>query len=106
MVSVSLPRHPLDPLSSDEIERVTALVSSKYGQLAYNAVTLREPPKALMLAWIANPESTPRLPRQAEVTAVDKEGISFEGLVDIISGQVLEWGKIEGGQPIVCFSPF
>ena len=54
------PPHPFDPLSSLEIETAVSLIRAEYGSLFYNAVTLFEPRKAEMLAWLANPDHSPK----------------------------------------------
>jgi primary-amine oxidase len=92
--------HPLDPLSSVEIEYVIALVRREHGQLGYNAVTLSEPKKKEMLAWLAN-TSLPRPRRMAEVIAVDKDSAVYDGVVDLKDGKIVAWEKLTGVQPLV-----
>jgi primary-amine oxidase len=96
------PPHPFDPLSSAEIEYAIAIVRKEHGQLGYNAVTLSEPKKKEMLAWLAD-SSLPRPRRLAEVIAVDKESAVYDGVVDLKDGKLIAWVKLSGVQPLVCF---
>ncbi|KAF8244735.1 hypothetical protein K440DRAFT_588079 [Wilcoxina mikolae CBS 423.85] len=94
------PPHPLDPLSSAEIEYAIAIVRKEHGQLGYNAVTLSEPKKKEMLAWLAD-VSLPRPRRLAEVIAVDKESAVYDGVVDLKDGKIIAWVKLSGVQPLI-----
>lgn len=95
------PPHPFDPLSSIEIEYAIAIVRRDHGQLGYNAVTLSEPKKKDMLAWLAD-SSLPRPRRLAEVVAVDKASALYDGVVDLENGKIVSWEKLSGVQPLVC----
>ena len=95
------PAHPFDPLSATEIEKAVALISEKHGQLAFNAVTVYEPPKADMQAWLANPKQAKRPHRVADVVAIRKGGTVFDGLVDLEENKILKWEALEGVQPLV-----
>jgi primary-amine oxidase len=95
------PPHPFDPLSNAEIEKAVSIIRSAHGKLFYNAVTLREPPKKQMLKWLENPSSTPRPRRVADVVALAPGGAVFDGLVDLESGKITKWEKLEGVQPLV-----
>ncbi|KAI5790254.1 peroxisomal copper amine oxidase [Geopyxis carbonaria] len=95
------PPHPFDPLSSIEIEYAVAIVRNHHGQLGYNAVTLSEPKKKEMLAWLANPESAPRPRRMAEVIAVSRESVVYDGVVDLRDGKLVSWEKLVGVQPLI-----
>ncbi|KAF3930138.1 hypothetical protein ABW19_dt0208273 [Dactylella cylindrospora] len=93
--------HPLDPLTSSEISKAVSIVRESKGQLGYNAVTIAEPKKAETIAWLANPENTPKPARQAEVVAIDKSGAIWDGIVDLDAGSILKWEKLEGVQPLI-----
>ena len=95
------PPHPFDPLSASEIEKAVSLVRAEYGPLAYNAVTIWEPRKADMLAWLKDPEHTLRPHRVADVVAIKKGGTVFDGLVDLNEEKILKWDSNEGVQPLV-----
>jgi len=96
----SAPPHPFDPLSNAEIETVVQIVRKEQGQLAYNAVTLLEPRKNEMLAWLANPNSK-RPARVADVVAIAPAGKVVEGWVDLDSKKVLKWDTLDDVQPLV-----
>jgi primary-amine oxidase len=94
------PPHPFDPLSNAEIETAVEVIRSEKGQLAYNAVTLLEPRKQEMLAWLANPDSK-RPARVADVVAIAPAGKVVEGWVDLNEKKILKWEELEGVQPLV-----
>ena len=93
--------HPFDPLTAAEIETAVGLVNKEHGPLAYNAVTLQEPRKQAMQAWLADPEHTQKLHRIADVVAIKKGGAVYEGLVDLDEQKILNWKTEEGIQPLV-----
>lgn len=100
LARVQAPPHPFDPLSAAEIEYTITIVRKQHGQLRYNVVTLSEPKKAEMLAWLATPDSGPRPRREAEVVVVGG-GFIYDGIVDLVDGKISKWEKLEGVQPIV-----
>lgn len=95
------PPHPLDPLSSLEIEAAVTILRGKYGKLYYNAVTLLEPPKAQMLKWLADPETTPRPHRVADIVVITTDGKVFDGNVDLTEGKVVSWKETPNVQPLI-----
>ncbi len=94
------PPHPFDPLSNAEIETAVEVIRNEKGQLAYNAVTLLEPRKSEMLAWLANPDSK-RPARIADVVAIAPAGKVVEGWVDLSEKKILKWEELDGVQPLV-----
>jgi primary-amine oxidase len=64
--------HPLDPLSTEEIAAVVAIVKKEWPDVHFNAVTLQEPRKAEMQKWLADPETVPRPHRTADVVAIGR----------------------------------
>lgn len=93
--------HPFDPLTAAEIEKAVALVSREHGQLAFNAVTVWEPRKKDMLAWLADPDHSPRPHRVADVVAIRKGGTVYDGMVDLDEQKIIQWESTEGVQPLV-----
>lgn len=70
--------------------------------LLFHVVTIQEPRKAAMVAWLAAPDSAPRPARVAEVVVIaNPEGVVFDGLVDLDAGKITAWEKLTGVQPIV-----
>jgi primary-amine oxidase len=100
LASSSPAPHPFDPLTGPEIEYAVAVVRREYGQIGFNAVTLAEPKKKEMLAWLAD-QNTQRPRRQAEVVAIGKDAALYDGIVDLKNGKILTWEKLEGVQPLV-----
>jgi primary-amine oxidase len=101
VTATSPPPHPLDPLSATEIDTAVAVVREKYGNLNFNAVSLYEPRKAEMQAWLADPNKTPRPARCADVVAIGPKGKVYDGIVDLDQKKILEWKNTEGVQPII-----
>lgn len=95
------PPHPFDPLSTTEIDTAAALVREKHAPVNFNGITLREPRKAQMLAWLADPENVPRPPREADIVCIAPGGKVFEGIVDLDRKELVSWKHIEGVQPII-----
>lgn len=93
--------HPFDPLSLEEIQTVIALVKKTHGDVYFNVVSLHEPRKAEMTAWLAEPGKSPRPTRVADVVVIAPGGVVYDGLVDIQTGTVTHWEQLDGLQPIV-----
>ncbi|KAK1995424.1 copper amine oxidase [Colletotrichum falcatum] len=95
------PPHPLDPLSSAEIEKAIAVVTEAHGEVFFNVVSLHEPRKAELTRWLASPSTTPLPRRVADIVVIAKGGKVYDGLVDIASGAITKWEHMEGVQPII-----
>lgn len=93
--------HPFDPLSREEIETVITSVKKAHGDVFFNVVSLHEPRKAEMSAWLADPEKSPRPARIADVVVIAPGGKVFDGLVDIKTSSIKHWEQLDGLQPIV-----
>ena len=98
------PPHPFDPLSGAEIEQAVAIVRKDNPGLFFNAVTLWEPRKADMMAWLADPVNAPRPHRVADVVTIGRGSKVYDGIVDLTEGKVLSWELTEGVQPLVSLS--
>lgn len=94
--------HPFDPLSNAEIEAAVQIIRKEHGQLFYNAVTLWEPRKQGMLMWLQDPDHNPSPSRVADVVAIAKGGMVYDGLVDLNEGKIVKWESTDGVQPLVC----
>lgn len=97
--------YPFDPLSLVEIETAINIVRKAHGQVFFNVVSLQEPRKAEMTAWLANPETTPRPKRFADVVVIAPGGKVYDGLVDLAEAKITKWDLLDGEQPIVRFTP-
>lgn len=102
MPAGTLVPHPFDPLSKEEIERAISVVKKAHGdELLFNVVSLQEPRKADMTAWLENPTSAPRPVRIADAVAIASDGKVYDGLVDLSKGSIVSWEVLDGLQPII-----
>ncbi|KAK3682395.1 copper amine oxidase [Podospora appendiculata] len=94
--------HPFDPLTASEIETSIAVVRKAHGtDVFFNVVTLHEPRKAEMTAWLAAPDSAPRPKRIADVVVIAVGGKVFDGLIALDEPTIISWEEAEGQQPII-----
>lgn len=101
VTGLGAPPHPFDPLSESEIEQAVAIVRKEHSSVFFNAVTLWEPRKAVMMKWIKDPENTPRPNRVADVVCIGRGSKVYDGLVDLNEGKLISWELTEGVQPLV-----
>jgi primary-amine oxidase len=106
MGSLSDPQlpYPLDPLSLDEIQVAITTVKKAHGDVFFNVVSLHEPRKAEMQAWLEKPDSTPVPTRVADIVVIAPGGKVYDGLVDLEQKTIIKWEHMEGVQPIVSSS--
>jgi len=113
--TATAPAHPLDPLTTAEIQQVILITRREIGdtvdvedgstptkkKFRYNTITLHEPTKSEFLEWqTSGGEVVPK--RVAEVVAVDREGGVYDGLVELNGeGKVVEWERLSGVQPML-----
>jgi primary-amine oxidase len=95
------PAHPFDPLSTAEIDAAVAIVRKAHGQLNFNAVTLYEPRKAEMMAWLADPGHTTRPARAADIVAIAPGGKVYDGVVDLDQKKIVQWQHTPNVQPLI-----
>lgn len=95
------PPHPFDPLTESEIERAVAIIRKEHKELFFNAVTLWEPRKKDMMAWLADPEHTVRPHRVADVVCIGKGSKVYDGHVDLDEGKILSWEYTPDVQPLI-----
>jgi primary-amine oxidase len=93
--------HPWDPLSEQEIAAAVEIVKKSHFGLFFNAVTLWEPRKAEMMAWLANPSTAPKPHRTADVVAIGRGSKVYDGIVDLTEGKIVDWILTDGVQPLV-----
>jgi len=93
--------HPFDPLNAVEIESVIRVVKKAYGDVFFNVVSLHEPRKAEMMAWLETPDTAPRPARIADVVVIAPGGKVYDGLVDVQDSKIVKWEHMDGVQPIV-----
>ncbi|ODM15417.1 Copper amine oxidase 1 [Aspergillus cristatus] len=95
------PPHPFDPLSTTEIDTAVSIVRAQHGNLNFNAVSLYEPRKAQMMAWLKEPSTASRPMRAADVVAIDASGKVYDGVVDLGEKRIVSWKHTEGVQPLI-----
>jgi Cu2+-containing amine oxidase len=100
---VDLP-HPFDPLTLSEIDIAVTTVKKAHGNVFFNVVSLQEPRKAEMTAWLAEPDTAPRPKRMVDVTVITPGGRVYDGLVDLAETKIIKWELLDGEQPIVSIS--
>lgn len=93
--------HPFDPLSKAEIEKAVAIIRKEHDGLFFNAVTLWEPRKAEMMAWLADSKNNPRPHRIADVVAIGRGSKVYDGIVDLDESRIVQWELTEGVQPLI-----
>src|SRR5215467_293088 len=104
--SVATARHPLDPLSAEEIEAASGILKSQKG-LAETArfvfITLDEPEKPAVLGFRPGDP----IERRAFVIIRERaERRTYEAVVSITGGTVLSWQERPGIQPPIMFEEF
>lgn len=91
--------HPLDPLTTAEIDVALAAIRAREGddpRLRFVSVELREPPKPAVLAW--RPGDTLR--REAALVLLRRDtGATIEAVVDLAAGVVSDWQLLALDQP-------
>jgi primary-amine oxidase len=95
--------HPFDPLSLAEIETAITAVKKAHGDVYFNVVSLHEPRKVEMTAWLEKPDTEPRPARIADVVVIVPGGKVYDGLVDLKDASIIKWEHMEGVQPIVSY---
>jgi primary-amine oxidase len=93
--------HPLDPLSLDEIQVAISTVKKAHGDVFFNVVSLHEPRKAELQAWLEKPDSAPLPARIADIVVIAPGGKVYDGLVDLQQKAITKWEHMEGVQPII-----
>ncbi len=93
--------HPFDPPTLSEIETAINTVKKAHGtDLYFNVVSLYEPRKAEMTAWLAAPETAPRPARIADVVVIAPGNKVYDALVELADPKITKWQLLEGEQPI------
>ncbi|MBV8218781.1 MAG: primary-amine oxidase [Solirubrobacterales bacterium] len=88
-------RHPLDPLTADEIRTAAAIVRDERGvtdRWRFAWIDLKEPPKGSPRDIAYHPPE-----RQAEVVCWNRDdGAAFKGTVSLDSNSVISWEALSG----------
>jgi len=99
-------RHPLDPLTAEEIEAASRILKQDRG-LAVSArfvyITLREPAKDAVLRH----RQGEAVEREAHVVLRERAACrTYEAVVSITTGQVRLWRELPGVQPAIMLEEF
>jgi primary-amine oxidase len=99
-------RHPLEPLSADELSQAVAILRAQAelpDSVRFSTVELHEPPKAAVLAW---PEGG-AVERQAFAIMMDRAtGAVYEAIVSLDANTITEWRELDGVQPRILAEEF
>lgn len=98
-------RHPLEPLSVDEIAEAVAILRGgapverwEDRRFRFVEVALREPAKAVVLAAEESGDDED-LPREARAVLIDRgERATVEAIVSLSDGRVVSWDVVAEGQ--------
>ena len=89
-------RHPLDPLSSDEISQAVAIFRADdraRPDMRFVSVSLHEPPKD----ELASIQPGQPFRREAFIVALDpREHMTYEAVVSVTAGSVVSWRAVPG----------
>src|SRR4051794_19796791 len=113
LVAASMPvifaqaRHPLDPLTADEIKLAKKVLAAAPGfppEALFSTIVLKEPSKNDVINFRPGQSFT----RQAAAVVMDrKHNRTFEALIDLNSQRMLSWYQLKGGaQPLVTDAEF
>ncbi|MGA7673142.1 MAG: primary-amine oxidase [Nitrolancea sp.] len=99
-------RHPLDPLTAEEIETVARMLRSERqlgDGVRFISISLHEPPKETVL----NSAEHALCDREADVVLLDlTNGQTYEALVSLTNQVMRSWQHIPDVQPSITFEEF
>lgn len=100
--------HPLDPLTSKEIEETVSVLKKegKYKEsLRFTEITLKLPDKKKVWEWTFNHKEKQTFTRKAEFIALDGKQV-IEGEVDLSTNKLISWNPIDGVHGMVIIDDF
>ena len=99
-------RHPLEPLTAEEIETVSRILTRDRGLAAsarFVYITLREPAKDDVLRY----QRGEAFEREAHVVLSERaEYRTYEAVVSLTAGEVRLWREVPGVQPAIMLEEF
>jgi primary-amine oxidase len=105
-MSEDRPRHPLDPLTADEVARAWSLVRTHDGlgpRVRVISVALAEP----LRAALSGPGADHPVERAAFVVLMDRDARkAYEAVVALTQGRVVSWTHVPGVQPAIVLDEF
>ena len=100
------PRHPLDPLTGDEVARAWSLVRAQDGlgsRVRVVSIALAEPPRAALYG----PGAEHPAERAAFVVLMDSDARkTYEAVVSLTRGRLVSWTHVPGVQPAIVLDEF
>ena len=94
-------RHPLDPLTQDEINaagKVLRAAPQFPADALFATIVLKEPAKSDVLGYKAGAP----MGRQASAVILDRpRNRTFEAIVDLTTSRLVTWTEVKGVQPVV-----
>src|SRR5260370_15845706 len=101
-------RHPLEPLTPEEIAAAVAIVragQARAEHMRFVMVKLHEPPPEVALSYKPG-DSVPREVFLSLLDKMDGKGAAYEAIVNLTEGEVSSWKRIEGVQPSSILAVF
>lgn len=106
LYTASLAQHPLDPLTTEEINEAVKIFSSNPNfpkNALYATLRLNEPPKEEVLSFRTNFSFR----REAFAIVYDRQnGKTYEAIADLRSRKLVSWKEVENVQPSVFQSEY
>jgi primary-amine oxidase len=94
---------PLNPLSPEEIAATVLVVRAQHSNVVFNAVTLKEPSKVELKAWLASKQGPTALPcRIADVVAIGQGSKVYDAHMDLTENKLIKWELVDGVQPMIA----
>ena len=99
-------RHPLDPLTPEEIAEAAAILKTQRdlgARVRFETIVLQEPAKETVL----NFRTGDLIHREAFIVILDNDaGATYEAVISLDQGNVSSWQHIPGVQPRIMFDEF
>jgi primary-amine oxidase len=106
-MSQDRPRHPLDPLTPDEVARAWSLVCGQDGlgpRVRVISIALAEPPRGTLREPVA---ASHPAERAAFVVLIDRDARkTYEAVVSLTQGRVSSWTHVPDVQPAIVLDEF
>ena len=99
-------RHPLDPLTPEEIAEAAAILKTQRdlgARVRFETIVLQEPAKETVL----NFRTGDPIQREAFIVILDNDaGATYEAVISLDQGKVTSWKHIPGVQPRIMLDEF
>ena len=99
-------RHPLDPLTPEEIAEAAAILKTQRdlgARVRFETIVLQEPAKETVLKF----RTGDSIQREAFIVILDNDGgATYEAVISLDQEKVTSWKHIPGVQPRIMFDEF